>query len=160
MPKALIVDYEKCTGCGLCVMTCSFKKANEFNPTKARLTLLRGAISGVIIPNICWQCSDAPCAESCPMEALARDSQTGAIIIYYELCNVCQVCIDACPYGAIIWHKEDDIMIKCDLCAGDPECVKYCAYGALEFIDTDQEVSSKIEAIKADYSKLLAVLKC
>jgi len=43
-----------------------------------------------------------------------------------DKCIGCGVCVDACPFGAIILPKNETIPIVCDLCSGDPECVRQC----------------------------------
>jgi len=149
MAKILFVDYEKCTLCGLCIMVCSFKHAGEFNPLKARITLNRNIAEGLMLPNVCWQCeSPAPCEESCPVEAISRNEETGALIIDFDECTVCETCIDACPYDNIRKSPDSEEIIKCDLCGGDPECVKYCAYDALTFLEADQANLEKLEGIR------------
>jgi Fe-S-cluster-containing dehydrogenase component len=39
MRKMILIDIDKCTGCGVCELMCSFKHHDEFNPTKARIHL-------------------------------------------------------------------------------------------------------------------------
>jgi len=36
MGKMLYVDIEKCTGCRLCELACSFRHYDEYNPAKSR----------------------------------------------------------------------------------------------------------------------------
>jgi len=157
MAKALVVEYDNCTGCGLCVMLCPFAHAGEFNPARSRIRLARVPEEGTIIPNVCYQCAaPAPCIESCPTDAITRNDTTGALIIDYELCTSCEACISACPYDNILQDPQTGDIIKCDFCGGDPECVKYCAYDVLRFVEADEAALARVEAIKQEISKLLA----
>jgi carbon-monoxide dehydrogenase iron sulfur subunit len=156
MGKILLVDCEKCTLCGLCVMMCSFKHENEFNPLKARITVSRAIPEGMMVPNVCWQCeSPAPCEESCPVEAISRDEETGALVVDHQECTLCETCAEACPYENIRKNSDCEEMIKCDLCGGDPECVKYCAYEALTYVDETNENVEKLKRIKEEIRQLV-----
>ena len=53
------------------------------------------------------------------------------IYIDTEKCTGCQLCVKACPYGAI--RCQDGQAQKCELCGGEPECVRFCAPGALRY---------------------------
>lgn len=157
MGKVLLVEYEKCTGCGLCVMICPFTHFEEFNPAKARRKLIRIPREGIIIPDACYQCvSPAPCEEACPVDAIVRNEATGALAIDYNLCNNCESCISACPYDNIMQDPETGAILKCDFCGGDPECVKYCAYDVLRFVDADEHALARQETLKQETSALLA----
>ena len=160
MAKVLLTEYYNCTGCGLCIMVCPFKHTREFNPSKSRRRLLRIPTEGIIISTACYQCaSPAPCQEACPVEAITRNEETGALVIDYELCIECEACISECPYDNMFQDPETGAVIKCDLCGGDPECVKYCAYDVLRFVEVDEAALARIEAIKEETSKLLAPIK-
>lgn len=37
MRKMIFIDIDKCTGCGVCELVCSFKHHDEFNPTKSQI---------------------------------------------------------------------------------------------------------------------------
>ena len=41
MRSILFVDPEKCTGCEICVLYCSFEKTETFNPTRSRVNIIR-----------------------------------------------------------------------------------------------------------------------
>ena len=160
MAKVLIAEYENCTGCGLCIMICPFRHTREFNPSKSRRRLLRVPSEGILIPNACYQCvSPAPCEEACPVEAIVRNNETGALVVDYDLCTECEACIEGCPYGNMLQDPETGAVIKCDFCGGDPECVKYCAYDVLRFVDADDASLARIEAIKEETQKMLAPIK-
>lgn len=122
---------ENCTGCRLCEMACSFHHEQECSWTKSRIKILQGTEWAFDFPLLCIQCAEAPCIESCPMDALYRDEATGVVLLDAENCTGCEACIDACPLHALALDEGKAIVFKCDLCGGDPECVKWCTRGAL-----------------------------
>lgn len=133
----LDADVEKCTGCRLCMIACSFKHTQVCNPVAARIQIVSLPEVGLDIPLVCRQCEDAPCARICPTRALARDSQTGAIAVDYEKCIGCRYCLLACPFGSISVDPNTRRIEKCNLCNGDPACIKFCEPGALRYVPVE-----------------------
>ena len=126
MPRKLvIVEPILCTGCLQCELACSIRKTGMANPANSRIRVTKIEERGIYKPILCKQCDPAPCAEVCPTEAISRNAETGAIVISDDLCIKCGECIPACPFGAIQYSTDGDI-INCDLCGGEPVCVKYC----------------------------------
>lgn len=136
MQKILFVDPEKCTGCRLCEIACSLSHENVSNPSRARIHIVKWENEGLYIPMVCQQCDNPICETVCPMGALKRDERTGALLINYDLCVGCKLCVMFCPLGGIGIDKNRKIL-KCDLCDGDPLCVKFCIPNALQFIDAN-----------------------
>jgi carbon-monoxide dehydrogenase iron sulfur subunit len=134
MNKVLVIDYEKCTGCRNCEMACSVSHAQASNPAKSAVRVVKGQREGLSVPIICQQCEKPACAAICPVEALCRDPDTGAVIVDRDLCVGCQMCVVACPFGAVVLDRDRRQAIKCDLCGGaEPWCVRFCQPGALTF---------------------------
>lgn len=136
MTKMIMVDVEKCTGCGVCELMCSFHHhPGEFDPRKARITKTVFLHEEMAIPVVCQQCVDPPCAAVCRRGAITRvedvRSGTAVVLVDPERCNGCKLCVAACPSGSIV--VDEGCAEKCDLCGGDPECVKFCQRGALRF---------------------------
>jgi carbon-monoxide dehydrogenase iron sulfur subunit len=94
-------------------------------------------MEGTYMPVICQQCTDAPCAAACPMDALSKDEELGLVRLDYDLCVGCEECVTACPFGGMRVDAVTDTVVKCDLCDGDPQCVRFCFPGALEFVDAN-----------------------
>ncbi len=89
---------------------------------------------GTPVPVVCQQCEDAPYAAICPVEAITRDPDIDAVVVGSNLCVGCQMCIVACPFGALLLDRDRRQVIQCDLCDGaDPWCVRFCGPGALAF---------------------------
>lgn len=71
MTSQLTVDYTKCTGCRICELACSAKHEGRFQPSLARLKIVRYDDLGIDIPNVCGPCEDAPCVEQEAAKLLA-----------------------------------------------------------------------------------------
>ena len=136
------VIQENCTGCRLCEMACSFFHEKECSTTMSRIKILQGREWSFDCPLLCIQCPEAPCIESCSVNALHRDEKTGVMLVDDEACIGCGDCIDSCPLHALSSNKRG-IIFKCDLCGGDPECVKWCTRGALIFKEIDLDSPSR-----------------
>ena len=154
--KLIQVISGNCTGCRLCEMVCSFCHEQECSTAMSRIRILRDEEFGNHLLQLCIQCADAPCIESCPVEgALYRDEETGVIVVNEEDCIGCEACIEACPLRALFLDKEKDIVFKCDLCGGDPECVKVCPVQALVLKEEDIASPAR-ESFMEEASKLLS----
>lgn len=137
MRQRIISHFDLCTGCTICQLACSTSKTGGTNP---RLALLRIKLTSdglVNEPVVCQQCANPFCLRVCPRKAIARQEETGAVVIDQELCNGCGLCARYCHLGVIL--IRDRKAVKCDLCGGEPECVKYCPAGALELMETGGE---------------------
>ncbi|MFQ5820926.1 MAG: 4Fe-4S dicluster domain-containing protein [Candidatus Heimdallarchaeota archaeon] len=139
----LMVDLEKCTGCRICEMACSFHHYKIFNPTKSMIRIVKLEEVGIDVPIVCGHCLTAPCAEVCPTGAIQRDAKTGAVLISEEICIGCKVCMVACPFWAIAVDLENGVLVKCDLCEGDPECIKLCPREAIIYRVPDRTIMIK-----------------
>lgn len=137
MPKVLIVDNEKCTGCRMCEMVCSLNKTGSINPAHSRIHTLKWEMEGYYAPMFCRQCSDPTCATVCPTNAIKRDNANAVVMADDALCIGCRACISACSFGGVGFNAELEKTMRCDLCGGDPTCVKYCETEALQFVDVE-----------------------
>jgi len=103
-------------------------------------------VPGVEIPTLCFQCEDYPCVKACPMEALSKNSQTGAVNVDASKCTACGLCVQACPGKVPHLHPEGNYIVICDLCNGRPKCVEACQEGrwnALTLVPRKGEISPK-----------------
>jgi len=161
MGKMLVVDIEKCTGCHVCELVCSFKHHDEFNPTKSYIHVSVFLEQAIAIPVACYQCEEPWCGRICPAGAITteKDAATGATLVTVseEKCVGCKMCMLACPFGNIV-VSDKGYAEKCDLCGGDPECVKFCLPGALKFVEAEPSVITRkkdvAERILASYKEV------
>lgn len=146
MQKQIVINIDRCTGCGSCELICSFTHHGEFNPLKARIHKTVFMEKAAAIPVLCYQCDDAWCARACPSAAISinRDAAGGATVLTVneDKCVGCKMCMLACPFGNIVVSEKGKAE-KCELCGGDPECVKVCRYKAITFEAPIQEILNK-----------------
>lgn len=144
--KILLLDVEKCTGCRICELACSFEKEKKFDPAKSRISVISWFKEGLSIPILCQQCDAAPCVDACPTAAIERCAETGIVKIDSERCIGCKLCMAMCPFAAISIDEFGRI-VKCDLCGGSPRCVELCPTGALSYeYATKATVARRVEA--------------
>ena len=98
-----LVDKEKCTGCGACVLACP-RHLIELVSVKKRVHILcsshdKGGEAKKRCGNktACINCT--LCVQKCPKEAISM--QDNLAVIDYEKCVSCGICADVCPTGAI-----------------------------------------------------------
>ena len=140
-------DFLNCSGCRRCEVACSIHHEGKIWPEASRIRVFM-LVPGVEIPHLCAQCDDAPCIDSCPVNALSVNEDTGAIIVD-ESCTACGNCIRACPGNIPIIHPSKNIALICDLCDGDPNCAKVCLegrYNALWVAEKPENMSYKLYA--------------
>lgn len=84
-------------------------------------------------PDTCRQCSDAPCVEACPVDAFYQDDR-GIQIVDEEACIGCTICNRMCPWEMIPINPDTNKAVKCNLCG---VCIDRCPSGALRVVPWD-----------------------
>ncbi len=138
MRKILFVDYEKCTGCELCVLYCSFTKTEVFSRARSRVNVIKWEEKGICVPEMCQHCAEPPCVLVCPVNALSKDEETGMVNMDTDLCIGCKRCMMVCPFGAPAIDPITGEVFKCDLCGGDPVCARVCPTEAIQYLKADR----------------------
>ena len=160
----MIIDIEKCIGCGNCVRACS----NENNVPdgyfrtwveryevpesgQPHVESPNGGMQGFplpkpidlksfFVPKLCNHCADSPCVQVCPVGATFI-SPDGVVLVDKEYCLGCRYCIQACPYGCRYLHPETETADKCTLCYHritkglTTACCENCPTGARQLVD-------------------------
>lgn len=179
MTEQIRVVPEKCRACRRCEVACiaahhdlSFKDAMKHRDEfVSRVQVVKA--EGIKTTVRCHQCDPAPCCNVCPVGALQQEAD-GRITMHEELCVACQMCVQACPYGAITLDTrrclEDlpacqdgrQIAVRCDMCRSWREatgktitaCMEACPVQALTMILPNGEV---VEAPKPEKKAQKAV---
>ena len=142
---AMVIDVEKCIGCGGCVRACKAENGVPLMPTYFRtwveryrvleghaehpevdspnggfdgFPMLSGAEGGsksFFVPKLCNHCEDSPCVQVCPVGATFV-SPDGVVLVDKSYCLGCRYCVQACPYGCRFIDPRTNTVDKCTLC--------------------------------------------
>lgn len=157
MKFGFIIDNRKCIGCHACTTACKSEhdvavgvnrtyvkqvEKGEFPNTRRIFSVMR-----------CNHCTDAPCVEICPVEALYT-REDGIVDFDNNRCIGCKSCMQACPYDALYIDPETKTAAKCNYCAHrievgrEPACVTVCPEHAI--------IAGDMENAETEISLLLA----
>ncbi|MCF8237881.1 MAG: polysulfide reductase NrfD [Saprospiraceae bacterium] len=150
MKYGFIIDNRKCIGCHACTTACKSEhdvpvgvnrtwvkqvEKGEFPHTRRLFSVMR-----------CNHCTDAPCVEICPTEALYI-REDGIVDFDKDRCIACKSCMQACPYDALYIDPQTHTAAKCNYCAHrvdiglEPACVNVCPEHAIISGDMDNPES-------------------
>lgn len=146
MKYGFIIDNRKCIGCHACTTAC---KSEHDVPVGVFRTWVKQVEKGEF-PNTrrvfsvmrCNHCTDAPCVEICPVEALYFRPD-GIVDFDKNRCIGCKSCMQACPYDALYIDPDTHTAAKCNYCAHrvdiglEPACVNVCPEHAIISGDMD-----------------------
>ena len=157
MKFGFVIDNRKCIGCHACTTACKSEhevpvgvnrtwvkqvEKGEFPDTRRLFSVMR-----------CNHCTDAPCVEICPTEALFF-RKDGIVDFDKDRCIGCKSCMQACPYDALYIDPETKTAAKCNYCAHridvglEPACVNVCPEHAI--------ISGDMDNPETEISQLLA----
>ncbi|HZK71810.1 MAG TPA: 4Fe-4S dicluster domain-containing protein [Clostridia bacterium] len=142
------LNHDKCSGCSMCELVCSYSKMGIFNPEDSRISTIERDMEGSV-QIICRNCEEAPCIDACPAGALYRRIEDHFVVLNETKCVGCNMCVMLCPFNAI--GIEDHYNVKCDTCCGAEKCAQICERGAIEFMDYSKAGKSK----RREYMKRL-----
>ena len=141
----MLIDIDKCIGCGNCVRACkeendvpnepgyfrTWVERYQVDPTDMEHPIVdspNGAYDGFpavdppregmkvfFVPKLCNHCVDSPCVQVCPVGA-TFESPDGVVLVDKERCLGCRYCVQACPYGCRFIDPRTHTADKCTLC--------------------------------------------
>ncbi len=123
----MVIDLDKCTGCGSCMVACMSEnnvpfKVDESNKLDS-ITWMRvyKLTNGkpfpeteiCYLPRPCMHCEGhnghSPCVSVCPATATDYSTETGIVSQIYTRCFGCRYCMAACPYHARYFNWWDPV---------------------------------------------------
>jgi len=153
--RIVVVDPDSCVACRNCEYACAYRQNGDFARSASHIRVNFYPEERACVPLTCMHCAKAGCLEVCPAAAISRDPETGAVEVDETRCAGCKMCLLACPYGNVHFDKVASVSRKCDLCGGDPMCVRSCTAGALQFVEADEAVDRRREAVDARLRRIL-----
>ncbi len=106
---AMVIDLQKCVGCGACAIACKTENNTQMRQDKQSFNWadFKHEVSGkfpkmlhTTRPVLCNHCSNAPCVAVCPVTPKAMfKTEDGITMHSNERCIGCRLCQDACPYS-------------------------------------------------------------
>lgn len=175
----MVVDLTRCTGCQTCVVACQMQHNTRPDVRWSSVDFMESGRwperQRFALPHACMHCDDAPCVAACPAGASIQ-REDGIVVVDYETCIGCGVCVDACPFGARQIGAEDrwnfdaaepapyeaygvqrlNVAEKCVFCHDRAEqgetswCASVCPNGARVFGDLDDPASEICAYIEAN----------
>ena len=150
MPRwGMVIDLDKCTGCGACVAACKTEnnvavgtpKLSRENRIMFWMEMVK-IVEGEEYPNIrvsyiprpCFQCENPPCTRVCPVRATYLTDE-GFIAQIYHRCIGCRYCMVACPYTVKVfnwfepmWSEERLECVNPDVSMRQKGVVEKCTF--------------------------------
>jgi molybdopterin-containing oxidoreductase family iron-sulfur binding subunit len=123
----MVIDLDKCTGCGACMVACMAENNVPFREDDTdkllsvswmRVYRLGNGkpfpqVEECYLPRPCQQCEGhvghSPCVSVCPATATDYDMQTGIVSQIPTRCFGCRYCMAACPYHVRQFNWWDPI---------------------------------------------------
>lgn len=118
----MVIDLDKCTGCGACVVACSAENNQMLGSAQEaamgrviRWLKILPSQEGEypepkqrLLPMPCQHCEHPPCTKVCPVYATFKNEE-GIVGQVYARCIGCRYCVQACPYTCKFFNWETPV---------------------------------------------------
>lgn len=120
----MVIDLDKCTGCGACTVAClsennHYVREDESDKLRSVAWMKVYKVTNgepfpntkvAFIPRPCMHCDHhTPCVSVCPVMATDYNPLTGIVSQIYTRCIGCRYCLGACPYHARYFNWWDPV---------------------------------------------------
>lgn len=112
----MVIDLQKCVGCGACAIACKTENNTQDRSNGQTFNWAdfifkeEGKFPNVkftAFPTLCNHCTDAPCVKACPVKPKAMFKTPEGITMHNdERCIGCRQCQRACPYSSMDVDKD------------------------------------------------------
>lgn len=126
------VNYERCTGCGVCVDVCPRNLIDLYDASHNIFVMCKSHDKGGTVKKICEVGCIAcgACERSCPFNAITV--QDGLAVVDHMKCTSCGLCVMICPQKCI-WRKpKEGRAFITNECNGCTICGQICPVNAIE----------------------------
>ncbi|RLF15921.1 MAG: 4Fe-4S ferredoxin [Thermoprotei archaeon] len=169
---AILYDSSLCIGCRACQVACKRWNGLEADETEGMdfgnpqsLTSNTWNVVKYVwveeengpklhfVVNRCMHCLEPVCEAVCPVRAIVKDRETGAVVTHPERCVGCLACVEACPFSVPKFGRGVGTR-KCIMCIDrlrlglEPACVSTCPTGALKFGERSEIIKMAEERAK------------
>ncbi len=180
---ALVINQKRCIGCQACALSCKMSNNVPDGMMWNRVLSVNAdhmdgavgtfpSLSREYLPIACQHCENPACQKVCPTGATYKDDK-GRVLIDYDKCIGCRMCMAACPYNARVFNWNEPvrqvgfdygdkdvpargkgIMEKCTLCheradrGEEPMCVVNCPMRARVYGDLDDPNSEASKLVR------------
>jgi len=148
----MVIDLDKCTGCGACSTACQAENNISYRPDESQklrsITWMNiyqldnkkayPDFKIAFLPRPCMHCDadhHSPCTFVCPVNATTRDENNGLVTHIYPRCIGCRYCMVACPYHARsfnwwdpTWPKQMESMLSPEVSPRMRGVVEKCTF--------------------------------
>ena len=171
MPKwGMVIDLNKCTGCGECVAACKVENnvaivgREESGNERTMLwmdilTIHEGEYPHVkvrYIPRPCYHCDNPPCTKVCPVRATYLNEE-GIVTQIFPQCIGCRYCMAACPYTVKSydwyqpwWPKEMASALNPDVSVRPAGVVEKCTFCIHRLQKAKEQVAAEGRELRED----------
>jgi molybdopterin-containing oxidoreductase family iron-sulfur binding subunit len=176
----MVVDLDRCTGCGACVTACHAENnIQTVGPDQASrgramhwLRIERyweGEFPDARLsfrPVMCQQCDAAPCEPVCPTYA-SHHTEEGLNAQVYNRCIGTRYCANACPYNARFfnffnpgWDKPLQLQFNPDVSVREVGVMEKCTFCVQRIKASEQQAEVENRPMKDGELKPACVQSC